>query len=228
MPSAASRKPSAVAEQQLQLEAHSKGSMVPLDGGQRLRLDGAVDFWPATQAWTAVDSDEQGAGTTSMLAYLVKARERAGDPVPEPEPIETSRRLDCAYCGQPAGLFTGREVYPDRVDLHERRFWVCWPCDAWVGCHEGGDGSAPLGPLADEALRDARRAAHQAFAPLWHQGEMSRSEAYEWLAARLRMPVFKCRIVWFSVEECRAVVDAVAALRTSPPDSAHRTGSAAT
>lgn len=196
--------------QQLPLAAFSQGSITMLDGGERIRLDDKVDFWPATQAWRAIEGADSGTGTTSMLAYLVRRREEAGDPVPEPVPIPTRRTVTCPYCEQGAGLFTGQDVYPHRKDLHERRFWVCWPCNAWVGCHETGDKTEPLGPLADEALRDARIAAHDAFAPLWQRGEMSKDMAYSWLARQLGMPVMRCRITWLSLEECRQVVRVVA------------------
>ncbi len=189
----------------------SQGSMVSLDGGRRLRLDDKVDFWPATGTWKVLATGEAGTGPTTMFAFLLKERERAGHPVPEPVAISSKRQIFCNYCGKPAGLFTGKDVYPHREELHERRFWVCWPCNAWVGSHDKDDKSEPLGMLADEELRNARIAAHEAFDPLWKNGEMSRDEAYAWLADALGISALKCRIGWMDAEECRRVVSVVVA-----------------
>lgn len=202
--------------QQMAFGAFSQGSMVSLDGGRRLRLDDKVDFWPATGNWKVLATGEEGMGPTSMFAFLAKERELAGQPVPEPVAINNKRQVFCNYCGQRAGLFTGKDVYPHREDLHGRRFWVCWPCNAWVGCHSQGDKSEPLGMLADEWLRNARIAAHEAFDPLWRNGEMSRDEAYAWLADAMGISALKCHIGRMDVEDCRRVVDVVAA--RSPMD----------
>ena len=130
--------------------------------------------------------------------------------MPEPVPLPSRRRVSCNYCGKAAGLFAGKEVYPHRPELAERHFWVCWPCDAWVGCLNRGDGDEPMGELADEALRDARRAAHAAFDPLWQQGVMTREAAYEWLAEAMDIPLIRCRIGRMSLADCRRVVELVA------------------
>ncbi|MFT3955769.1 MAG: zinc-finger-containing protein [Piscinibacter sp.] len=194
----------------------SQGSMVSLDDGRRLRLDDKVDFWPATGTWQVLATGEEGTGPTSMFAYLAEQRTLAGQPVPKPVAINSKRQVFCNYCGKRAGLFTGKDVYPHREDLHERRFWVCWPCNAWVGCHKAGDGTEPLGMLADEPLRNARSAAHNAFDPLWQNGEMSREDAYAWLADAMGISALKCHIGWMDIDECRRVLD-VMATRDSIP-----------
>ena len=62
--------------------------------------------------------------------------------------------------------------------------WVCirYPeCDAYVIAHRDRD-MAPLGPLANGALRMKRNQAHQAFDRLWRKKIFSsRKEAYAWL-----------------------------------------------
>ena len=131
--------------------------------------------------------------------------------MPEPVPLQSRRRVSCTYCGKGAGLFAGKEVYPHRPELAERHFWVCcWPCDAWVGCFDRGDRDEPMGALADEALRDARRAAHAAFDPLWQQGALTREAAYEWLAGALAIPVLRCRIGRMDLADCSRIVELVA------------------
>lgn len=114
----------------------------------------------------------------------------------------------CPYCRQDAVLVTGEVMYPHRPDLHQKKFWRCEPCAAWVGCHDGT--TNPLGRLADAELRAAKSAAHAAFDPLWTRpGGMRRKDAYKWLADQLQMPPSRCHIGWFDLEKCRAVVAAV-------------------
>lgn len=126
----------------------------------------------------------------------------------------------CPYCGQPAPLVSGLDVYPHRRDLWAKKFYQCKPCDAWCGCHppasdQGGgqgDGTVPLGRLANAELRAAKQAAHAAFDPIWRSGRMRRREAYAWLAKALGVPAKDAHIGMFDVDQCRRVVDVVAAL----------------
>jgi hypothetical protein len=169
-------KPVKGAAGQMALGGLGEGSVVALDGGRRMRLDDRVDFWPATQAWKTVvdgpDGPASGTGFTSLLDYLKRVREAAGSPVAAPVARKSDREVICDYCGRHADLFGGLDVYPDRKDLADRQFWVCWSCDAWVGCKKDTD--EPFGALADEALRAARIAAHRAFDPIWEQELMTK------------------------------------------------------
>lgn len=131
----------------------------------------------------------------------------------------------CPYCGQQSNLVGGDVIYPHRSDLHSLMFWQCAPCDAYVGCHKRGatvlvnkrqvrsDGTLPLGRLADAQLRKAKSAAHAAFDPLWRSGEMTRREAYAWLATTLGLSSDKCHIGMMDVDACQAVVVAVKNVR---------------
>lgn len=119
----------------------------------------------------------------------------------------------CPYCEAPAVLVSGDVIYPYRSDLRAKRFWLCQPCDAYVGCHAApqGDGTVPLGRLANAELRQAKIAAHAAFDPLWHQARpkrpMKRKAAYTWLAEQLGIPRKQCHIGKFDVEQCKRVVE---------------------
>lgn len=86
--------------------------------------------------------------------------------------------ITCNYCGKPAKEADGGQVYPHRLDLRHKNFWVCWPCNARVGAHPDGK---PFGKLATKELRDLRMQAHRVFDPIWKEGAKSRREAYEWL-----------------------------------------------
>jgi len=195
---------------QLTLSAFSQGSIVKLDGGRRLRLDDKADFWPGTGRWKALECEDDGFGMTTLLVFLERERVKSGHETPKPVPIATRRQVLCNYCGNAAQLHPGSDVYPNREDLAQRHFWVCWPCDAWVGCHKGGDGQQPFGSLANEELRSARISAHAAFDPLWRDGEMTKEAAYDWLAAATGIPRPSCHIGLMDVNECRRVRDAVA------------------
>ena len=139
--------------------------------------------------------------------------------------MNTTNQPHCPYCNKPAVLVTGAVIYPHRPDLFALKFWQCAPCKAHVGCHKSGavmrvgnrkvtsDGTVPLGRLANAQLRQAKSAAHAAFAPLWRAGGMQRREAYAWLADQLGITVANCHIGEFDIEGCRAVVTAVAAYR---------------
>lgn len=120
----------------------------------------------------------------------------------------------CDYCGQPAELVRGNAIYPDRPDLWALHYWRCTPCGAYVGCHKAGatgrgDGTQPLGRLADAELRRAKMRAHAAFDPAWRSGRLSRSRAYARLATALGIPRSRCHIGYFDVAECERVVAAV-------------------
>lgn len=116
----------------------------------------------------------------------------------------------CDYCGNPAKLVTGEAIYPHRPDLYHLHFWQCEPCGAYVGCHKkeggNGDGTKPLGRLANAELRAAKQRAHAAFDPIWRERRMRRHEAYGWLAAKLGISKADCHIGWMDDEQLRRVV----------------------
>lgn len=121
-----------------------------------------------------------------------------------------AREVICPYCGEQAHKTSGKALHPNRRELHEKMFWICPPCDARVGCHEGTD--IPLGTPADPATRGARMNAHISFDPLWQYGGMTRVEAYKWLAEQMNMPVSECHIGQMSIEQCEAIIRHVDAL----------------
>lgn len=117
-----------------------------------------------------------------------------------------SRRVQCPYCQGRANLVRGDRIYPHRDDLADLWFYLCAPCDAYVGCHD--DTTRPKGRLANAETRLARIAAHTAFDQLWQSGDMRRGDAYRWLAGQLGIPRKKCHIGNFDVARCQRVVEA--------------------
>ncbi len=114
----------------------------------------------------------------------------------------------CPYCNGKAVLVHSSVVYPRS---NYGNLWVCahYPeCDAYVGCHKGGD--VPLGRLANAELREAKKRAHAAFDPWWQKGGLNRSTAYEWLAQRLYISEADCHIGKFDVAQCERVCEVMA------------------
>lgn len=127
--------------------------------------------------------------------------------------------VTCPYCHKPAQLVDGTAIYLNRPDLAGKNFYLCDPCDAYVGCHPAqtptqngvGDGTVPMGRLANAELRRAKNAAHAAFDPLWKSGRMHRKAAYKWLSKALGLTSQQTHIGMFDVDQCAAVVAAVKA-----------------
>ena len=111
--------------------------------------------------------------------------------------------MKCPYCDGPTERVGGEVIYPHREDLYHKRFILCRPCWAYVGCHEGG---TPFGRLADAKLRRAKMRAHATFDPIWKSGSMKRGEAYAWLAEKMKLNIDNTHIGMFDLEQCAEVV----------------------
>lgn len=137
----------------------------------------------------------------------------------------------CSYCFKPAALVTGKEIYPHRPELYTLKFWECAACQAYVGCHKAscgqGDGTKPLGRLANAKLRAAKSLAHKMFDPIWKTKAikrqafdaprckpLKRKDAYKWLASMLGIAVDECHIGMFNVEQCQNVANLCRALNS--------------
>ena len=115
-----------------------------------------------------------------------------------------SKNPICPYCGAESDGVDGYAVYPHRPDLHDKWFYQCTPCDAYVGCHPNT--KQPLGRLANAELRKFKSLAHKAFDPIWKTKAMKRSDAYKSLAAEMRIDPSKCHIGMFDVAQCKQVI----------------------
>lgn len=120
----------------------------------------------------------------------------------------------CPYCSRFSKKVTGGTIYPDLAalaGLNNRIFYLCAPCNAYVGCHPGTD--KPLGSLADAELRRWRQKAHAALDPLWQFGPYSRTEIYGLLADYMGLSSGDCHIGYFGIAECQTVSNLMEALR---------------
>lgn len=123
----------------------------------------------------------------------------------------SARQVKCDYCKQPAVLVGGIAIYPHRRDLKAMWFWRCVSCSAYVGCHPpgNGDGTKPLGRLANEELRRLKSLAHAAFDPLWKVGCMKRGDAYYWLSKATGIPLERCHVGMMNETECELVCSTI-------------------
>lgn len=111
----------------------------------------------------------------------------------------------CLYCQQPSKEVDGTAIYKHRPDLAHLHFYMCEPCDAYVGTHRGT--RKPLGTLANANLRRLRNQAHTAFDPLWsNEGGMPRKAAYAWLAQSMGLRDDECHIAMFNEDQCRMTI----------------------
>jgi len=133
-----------------------------------------------------------------------RATARVTNPLPAP--------VTCPHCGAAVKIVCNSEIYNGQQ-------YGEWPwaykcdgslCDAYVGMHPFTN--IPLGTLATRPIREARKRAKAAFNPLWKSGDMSRNEAYAWLAEQLGIAnTDECHIGWFDVSMCIRVVKVVRA-----------------
>lgn len=119
------------------------------------------------------------------------------------------RNVICQYCGNETKLVGGDVIYPHRSDLSNSKFYLCEQCNAYVGTHKrpNDDYYEPLGTLANEETRKARKEAHAVFDMLWRKDFMKRSEAYKWLAKKLNIPIEKCHIGSSDVNTCILITE---------------------
>ena len=136
--------------------------------------------------------------------FSKKAERRVKDRLPIP--------TACPHCRSAVALANNREVYG--------RSYGEWPwiylcqgpdCRAYVGTHP--DTNLPLGTLATEAIRAARKTAKAQFNALWQNGQMSRTDAYAWLAGALGIPVSACHFGWFDEAQCERALEVLSSER---------------
>lgn len=108
--------------------------------------------------------------------------------------------IACPYCGEQAPLTHSREVYGRDYGW----LYLCRPCNAYVGCHKGT--TKAKGSPANRALREARKATHRRFDPIWRVEGMHRKSAYKWLADALGIDGKDCHIGMFDVDTCNRAI----------------------
>lgn len=67
--------------------------------------------------------------------------------------------VTCPYCILKAELVRGYKIYPRIPGLHNKWYYSCPNCDAYVGCHPKT--KRPLGTPANAELRTLRSEVHK-------------------------------------------------------------------
>lgn len=130
------------------------------------------------------------------------------------------RPVKCDCCGSPRVHLQKRSLMKMRVPKAWDLVWHCLDCLALVGCHEGTD--IPLGYMADAATREARYHVHKVFDRLWRgRKQLSRAEAYIWMAQVLQLKVEDAHIGMLTLEQCEALTRAVEEFNHSKRNSGH-------
>ena len=114
----------------------------------------------------------------------------------------------CRYCGGIIRLVPAADVYgssTERLGMQNEYLYQCQNCNARVGCHKGT--TRPLGNLANETLRLKRKETHQVFDSFWKERGMTRTQAYHWMAKKLRLSEQLAHIGGFEIDTCQRVID---------------------
>jgi len=118
---------------------------------------------------------------------------------------------NCIHCSKPAKPVTGAEIYPHLSHLHDGKYWLCAPCNAYVGSHK--DTGLPLGFPANREVRSARQQVHKKLDPIWKvkANKWKRDDVYGYLALSLDLSRDQTHTAMFDLDRCR---DAWRALNT--------------
>lgn len=115
----------------------------------------------------------------------------------------------CRYCGGVVRLAPAAEIYgmaaARRLGIEREKFYRCQNCNARVGCHKGT--TRPFGNLANETLRMKRKETHQIFDSFWKERGMTRTQAYHWMAKKLRLSEQLAHIGGFEMDRCQRLID---------------------
>lgn len=151
---------------------------------------------------------------SALLAAGIKPALRIVTPF-DPSRRATARVKDalpaptmCPHCTSDVEIHKNSAIYGREFGEWPWAF-ICMnkKCGAYVGMHPFT--GLPLGTLATGAIRDARKRAKAKFNPLWHNGLMTRSEAYQWLADQLDIPLVACHIGWSDVAQCDRIISVI-------------------
>lgn len=101
------------------------------------------------------------------------------------------------------------EIYNRRYSDKDKKYWKCFKCESYVGCHD--EGISPLGILADKELRGMKMDVHKLFDPIWKYyvevkgmvKNKARNKAYQWLADEMELNKKECHVGYFDKDQCR-------------------------
>ncbi len=132
-----------------------------------------------------------------------RATAKVKDPMPVPE--------KCNCCGSEAvEVVENSEIYNGKTYGKYPWVYLCKDCRAYVGLHPFTN--IPLGTLANEEIRVARKRAKSFFIPLYESGDIIRDEAYARLAKKLNIKEAECHFAMFDIALCERAEAACVAI----------------
>ncbi len=118
----------------------------------------------------------------------------------------------CNCCqGLKLGLVNNSVVYHGKSFGNWPWVYVCFSCWAHVGCHPKT--AIPLGHLADQKTRNARKACKPYFISLYNDGMISRNQAYNYLSIKLGLTAATCHFGQFDSDMCHRAKRAAIEIR---------------
>lgn len=112
----------------------------------------------------------------------------------------------CTLCGGECTVTTNKVIYGRDYGAYP---WIvlCGLCGARVGFHPKTN--VPLGTLADEPTRSARKVSKAYFMDQIGPGKrfLGRTAAYTWLAGEMNLKSYECHFGWFDEDQCEEVIN---------------------
>lgn len=115
-------------------------------------------------------------------------------------------KIYCCECQNDveAVLVYGDTIYPHRTDLYELPFWQCQACKNFVGTHwKTNNPTKPLGVIAMQELKNARKHIHAILDPLWQSGAYKRKSLYLKIAEKVGWNYHTAKLR--NIEEAREI-----------------------
>mgnify|MGYP002439852478 CR=1 FL=1 len=103
----------------------------------------------------------------------------------------------CPSCGILAKFVSDKVFYGRDFGGH---VYYCPKCNSRVGAYEGTP--IPMGTMADQETLRLRKKCHEVFDRKWQNGQMTRDEAYVWLADVMKLQPYEAHIGKFGKRQC--------------------------
>ena len=117
-------------------------------------------------------------------------------------------KIYCVGCDEKVvpRITDGKEIYPHRPDLYEKKFLKCDSC----GNYKAFNGKDKPTLIPTPELRKARREIHAILDPLWQSGKIKRGQAYAYISHRIGYPYHNEELK--NIEEARKAYQIVTQL----------------
>lgn len=136
-------------------------------------------------------------GFTRLTAEILSAVTGVSIDVDTETTLMQQYAMYCPSCGILARFVSDKEFYGQDFGRH---VYYCPKCKARVGTYSGTP--IPMGTMADQETLRLRKKCHELFDQKWTSGEMTRDEAYAWLADVMKLQPYEAHIGKFGKRQC--------------------------